>query len=163
MLRPLMHHFERRLHARDMDARVSHPFEWGLEFLGAGHDSIHNSIHSSIHSAHGPLQFIKKFNAEVIAGSDGFYTPAPSCKSDFEFSASEPDYHWLKFPSAINTPYEKNNLVHARFFPADKGDCAVIVSPQWNANEASHVALCQGLNRFGVSALRLSLPFHDRR
>jgi len=159
MLRPLMHHFERRLHARDIDARVSHPFDWGLEFISAGHGSIHNS--------HSARQFIKEFNAETLAHSDSFYTPAPSRESDFEFSAPEPVFHpqffWLKFPSAINTPYEKNNLAHARFFPADKGDCAVIVSPQWNAKEDSHVALCRGLNRFGVSALRLSLPFHDRR
>ena len=76
---------------------------------------------------------------------------------------SESDFHLLKFPSAVITPYEKNNLAYARFFPAAKGDCAVIVSPQWNAKEDSHVALCRGLNRFGVSALRLSLPFHDQR
>ena len=172
MLRPLMHHFERRLHARDVDARVSHPFEWGLEYLDAGHDSIRNSIHNS----NWPRQFIKDFNAEALARSDRFYTPAPSSESDFEssfessgFESSGPesDFHppffWLKFPSAINTPYEKNNLVQARFFRADKGDSAVIVSPQWNAKEDSHVALCRGLNRIGVSALRLSLPFHDRR
>jgi len=157
MLRPLMHHLERKLHARDVDARVSRPFEWGLEFLDSNHDSIHKSSGSRQF-----IQFLREFNAEAIAGSDGFYTP-PSCReSNFEFSASESDFHWLRFPSAINTPYEKNNLVHARFFPAD-GDGAVIVSPQWNANEDSHVALCRGLNRFGVSALRLSLPFHDRR
>ncbi|MGE0131029.1 MAG: alpha/beta hydrolase family protein [Blastocatellales bacterium] len=159
MLRPLMHHFERKLHARDIDARVSHPFEWGLEFLGAGH-GLTNDFSS-------PRRFIKEFNAEVIAGSDSFYAPGPVRESDFEISAPDPDSHppffWLKFPSAINTPYEKNNLVHARFFPADKGDSAVIVSPQWNAGEDSHVALCRGLNRFGISALRLSLPFHDRR
>jgi hypothetical protein len=53
--------------------------------------------------------------------------------------------------------------VYARFFPAAEGDGAVIVSPQWNAKEDSHVALCRGLNRFGVSALRLSLPYHDQR
>lgn len=146
MLRPLMHHLERRLHARDVDARVSHPFDWGLEFLGNGHNG------------HDPRQFIKQFNAEVIADSDAFFTPAPSRRSDFYF-----DGFWLKFPSAINTPYEKNNLVHARFFAADNGRSAVIVSPQWNAREDSHVALCRGLNHFGVSALRLSLPYHDRR
>ena len=158
-----MHNFERRLHARDIDARVSYPFEWGLEFLNGRNDSIHNVIHNH----NGPRQFIREFNAEVIAGSDRFYTPAPSRESDFEFSAAESDFptpfFWLKFPSAVNTPYEKNNLVHARFFPADKGGGAVIVSPQWNADENSHVALCRGLNRFGISALRLSLPFHDRR
>lgn len=159
MLRPLMHHLERKLHARDVEARVSHPFEWGLEFLEAGHDPTRNGCD--------PRRFISEFNAEVMADSDAFYAPSPARESDFEISASESDsyspFFWLKFPSAINTPYEKNNLVHARFFAADEGDSAVIVSPQWNASEDSHVALCRGLNRFGISALRLSLPFHDRR
>jgi len=159
MLRSLMHYFERRLYARDIDARVSHPFEWGLEFLGAGQGSIYDS--------HSARRFIKNFNREALSRSDSFYSPPPSRESDFETSKPESDPHppfcWLKFTSAITTPYEKNNLVHARFFPSDKGDGAVIVSPQWNADENSHVALCHGLNRFGVSALRLSLPFHDRR
>src|SRR5262245_35528324 len=114
MLRPLMHYFERRLHARDDGARVSHPFEWGLEFLDAGHDSTPDS--------HSARQFINEFNKETLASSEGFYTPAPSRQSDFESSDSESDFHRLKFPSAVATPYEKNNLVHARFFPADEGD-----------------------------------------
>ncbi len=159
MLRCLMHHFERRLHARDIDARVSHPFEWGLEFLGDSPYSARDCLD--------PLQFIKNFNAESLARSDRFFTPPPGRAADFETSVSEYDFQrpfiWLKFPSAITTPYEKNNLVHARLFPAEKSDCAVIVSPQWNASEDSHVALCRGLNRFGISALRLSLPYHDRR
>jgi hypothetical protein len=150
-----MHYLERRLHARDDGARVSHPFDWGLEFLGAGPDSITDS--------HSARQFIREFNERTLEASEGFYTPAPSQQSDFESSAYESDFHRLKFPSAIITPYEKNNLVHAKFFPAGAGDCAVIVSPQWNAKEDSHVALCRGLNRFGVSALRLSLPYHDQR
>lgn len=159
MLRPLMHHLERKLHARDIEARIPHPFEWGLEFLDAGHDPTRNGCD--------PRRFIREFNAEVMADSGGFYTPASARESDFEISSPESDSHssffWLKFPSAINTPYERNNLVHARLFAADEGDSAVIVSPQWNAGEDSHVALCRGLNRFGISALRLSLPFHDRR
>jgi hypothetical protein len=155
MLRPLMHYFERRLHARDDGARIGRPFEWGLEFLDAGLDSTRDS--------HAARQFIKEFNEETLASSEGFYTPPLGRQSDFESSATESGFHRLKFPSAVTTPYEKNNLVHARFFPAAKGDGAVIVSPQWNAKEDSHVALCHGLNRFGVSALRLSLPFHDQR
>jgi hypothetical protein len=146
MLRPLMHHLEHRLHARDVNVRVSHPFDWGLEFLGNGHNG------------HNPRQFIRDFNDEVMAASDGFYTPAPSPPSDFDF-----DGLWLRFPSATITPYEENNTVHARFFTAASGEDAVIVSPQWNAQEDSHVALCRGLNRFGISALRMSLPYHDRR
>src|SRR5262245_8068182 len=96
MLRPLMHYFERRLHARDQSARVSHPFEWGLEFIGAGRDETRDS--------HSARQFIKEFNKRTLETSDGFYTPPPSGESDFESSASESGLHRLKFPSAVITP-----------------------------------------------------------
>ena len=39
----------------------------------------------------------------------------------------------------------------------------MVVLPQWNADADGHVGLCRLLNRFGVSALRLSLPYHDAR
>ena len=35
--------------------------------------------------------------------------------------------------------------------------------PQWNADAFSHNALCALFNRFGISALRLSKPYHDIR
>jgi hypothetical protein len=35
--------------------------------------------------------------------------------------------------------------------------------PQWNADVDGHVAVCGLLNRMGIAALRLSLPYHDRR
>ena len=39
----------------------------------------------------------------------------------------------------------------------------MIVMPQWNADAFSHNVLCSLFNRFGISALRLSKPFHDVR
>ena len=39
----------------------------------------------------------------------------------------------------------------------------MVVLPQWNADAEGHVGLCRLLNRFGISALRLSLPYHDAR
>ena len=146
MLERLMHGVERRLHARDVNLRLARPFEWGLEGLG---------IHET---ADDPLTVIDRFNAEVITASDHFYTPAPASASDFEF-----DGHWLRFPSAVVTAYATNNLVHARYLPAGNEDCAVIVAPHWNANEGAYMGLCRALNRFGISTLRLSLPYHDRR
>jgi hypothetical protein len=79
MLRPLMHYFERRLHARDDRARVSHPFEWGLEFLDAGLNPTRDS--------HNARKFIKEFNDETLASSHSFYTPPAARQSDFEFHA----------------------------------------------------------------------------
>jgi dienelactone hydrolase len=35
--------------------------------------------------------------------------------------------------------------------------------PQWNADAGGHIGLSQLLAKFGISALRLSLPYHDAR
>ena len=40
---------------------------------------------------------------------------------------------------------------------------AVVVLPQWNSDAGGHIGLSRLLARFGVSALRLSLPYHDAR
>jgi len=165
MLRPLMHHLEKRLHARDMGLRQSLPFEWGLEFLAESGEQLQMSaaassqLSTAAHSATPPEPFeiVRQYNARNIADSETFFAPLPSNAGDFDF-----DGFRLRFPSSIVTPYERNNTVTARFFSAP-GDRAVIVSPQWNAQDDSHVALCTALNRFGISALRMSLPYHDQR
>jgi hypothetical protein len=58
--------------------------------------------------------------------------------------------------------------VNARWYPAPfngkkRRKQAILVLPQWNADAFSHNALCTAFNRFGISALRLSKPFHDIR
>ena len=40
---------------------------------------------------------------------------------------------------------------------------AVVLLPHWNAPADGHNALCRGLARLGISALRISLPYHDYR
>ena len=40
---------------------------------------------------------------------------------------------------------------------------AIVVMPQWNADAFSHNSLCTIFNRMGISALRLSKPYHDIR
>ena len=76
---------------------------------------------------------------------------------------------FLRFTSPERTPYPENDLVNARWYPApiNKGDArprqAIIVLPQWNADAFSHNALCAIFNRMGISALRLSKPYHDIR
>ena len=149
-----MHRLERRLHARDFAERRAQAFDWGLEFL------------DNDHGTYDPRGFIKQFNEATLADSARFYAPPPSRMDEFTLSPAQADHHWLSYPSGVVTPYEQNNLVRARFFPATtKGahDRAVIVAPQWNAQEDSHVALCRALNRCGIAALRLSLPYHDAR
>jgi dienelactone hydrolase len=77
---------------------------------------------------------------------------------------------FLRFTSPVRTPYPENDQVNARWYPAPaekqqpgKPKQAIIVMPQWNADAISHNALCTLFNRFGVSALRLSKPYHDIR
>ncbi|HWF66805.1 MAG TPA: hypothetical protein VN670_05850 [Acidobacteriaceae bacterium] len=90
---------------------------------------------------------------------------------------------FLRFTSPVRTPYPENDQVNARWYPAQaknrdpqpqvlvagvekqagKPKQAIVVMPQWNADAFSHNALCRIFNCFGVSALRLSKPFHDVR
>jgi Alpha/beta hydrolase domain containing 18 len=76
---------------------------------------------------------------------------------------------FLRFTSPIRTLYPENDTVNARWYPAHpetqkgKPRQAMIVMPQWNADAFSHNALCTLFNRFGISCLRLSKPYHDIR
>jgi Alpha/beta hydrolase domain containing 18 len=76
---------------------------------------------------------------------------------------------FLRFTSPERTIHPENDLVNARWYPAapekmeGKPKQAMIVMPQWNADAFSHNALCTLFNRFGISALRLSKPYHDIR
>jgi dienelactone hydrolase len=76
---------------------------------------------------------------------------------------------FLRFTSPERTAYPENDRVNARWFPAPehkdpaRPKQAIVVLPQWNADAFSHNALCALFNRMGVSALRLSKPYHDIR
>jgi hypothetical protein len=80
-----------------------------------------------------------------------------------------PKAQYLRFTSPERTPYPENDLVNARWFPAPahkdpaRPKQAIVVMPQWNADGFSHNSLCTLFNRMGVSALRLSKPYHDIR
>jgi hypothetical protein len=142
------HQWERRLASADNN-RIVRPFEWGAEWIPgiAGDDD--NGVHDRL----------RAWAEASVADSDAFFALEPC--SDFVLDGDR-----LTFPSAISTPHPENNVVHARYFPdpSIKGRRrAVVVLPQWNADADGHLGLCQLLNRFGVSALRLSLPYHDAR
>ncbi len=76
---------------------------------------------------------------------------------------------FLRFTSPERTPYPENDLVNARWYPAPahkdpaRPKQAIVVLPQWNADGLGHNSLCALFNRMGVSALRLSMPYHDIR
>ena len=148
MLSRVFHEWERRL-AAAAENRVVRPFEWGLEWLAElGH-------------RHGEDEWaqLEAWAEERVANSEAFFAVAPA--TEYVLHGDR-----LRFASAVATPHPENNIVHARYFPdgSPRGKRrAVVVLPQWNADEGGHVGLCRLLNRFGISALRLSLPYHDAR
>lgn len=158
MIARLFHAWERRLVAVTTD-RVVRPFEWGLDWL------------PEAAQAEEPADGLRTWAAAATADSERFYA-VPPAEGGFRF-----DGHRLEFRSAVETPHPRNNVVRARYFaaprangaartdaaPGGSGRRAVVVLPQWNADADAHVALSRLLARFGISALRLSLPYHDAR
>ena len=161
MLAPLFHSWERRLHARTSD-RVVRPFEWGLDWVAVnGH-----------RTGTPPDVLLADWAARAVADSPAFFDTPPTEEFDWQPDAAGTDGSagTVTFPSALATPHPENNLVRARRFRARrlKGGRedrrrAVVVLPQWNAGPGEHVTLCRVLARFGLNALRLSLPYHDER
>ena len=151
MITRVFHSWERRL-AAAAENRTVRPFDWGLEWL----DGIPGAapVDTSIAAA----AAVRKWSAEAVTRSGEFFA-APEAEYAFEGDL-------LTFRSAVETPHPANNTVHARYFPdlTPKGrKRAVVVLPQWNADPGGHVGLCRLLNRFGITALRLSMPYHDAR
>src|SRR5436190_17332973 len=158
MLQVLFHAWERHLADVTKD-RVVRPFDWGLDWIPTnGHRPDAK-----------PAHVIGDWVSGVMADTDAFFTPPPT--TDYTLRrAGECDL--LTFPSALDTPHAANNTVYARYFPArrdglqvvPKGSrAAVLVMPQWNSDPGGHVGLCRLLAWNGMSALRLSLPYHDQR
>jgi hypothetical protein len=142
------HAWERRLAFAD-DNRVVRPFEWGLDWLGLDQ------------AAADPAAALAAWSARTMAATDEFYG-AP------RLDASDLAGDRLTFQSAVATPHPANNVVPLRVFPArgrkpGQPRRAVVVLPQWNADEQGHVGLCQLFARFGITALRLVLPYHESR
>ena len=157
MISRVFYRWERRL-AAAAENRVVRPFEWGLDWL----DAIERDVGRGF--SHGstevdPTERLAEWSSHRVANSDEFF--ALEACSEYTLDGAH-----LTFPSAVRTPHPANNVVHGRFFPlaSDRGRRrAVVVLPQWNADAEGHIGLCRLLNRFHVSALRLSLPYHDAR
>ncbi len=153
-----MYAWETRLNARDNN-RVMRPLEWGLEWT-QGWPCRNGCAQGE------PEQLLGELNGRILRESDDFFsyqTPV-----DFRLERESPSTvdrqpsTFLRFTSPVATPYRENNTVHARWFPA-RGDRALVVLPQWNADAESHNALCRIFSFLGIAALRLSLPYHDLR
>jgi pimeloyl-ACP methyl ester carboxylesterase len=160
MLTRLFHSWEHRLAAISTD-RVVRPFEWGGDWLPPDSIDLPDS------------ERLEQWIDRAMCDTSVFFDAPPTSEYEFERSHSNAvapgETGTLRFPSAFRTPHEENNMVVARWFPANGQDSsagrgrAVLVLPQWNADAGGHIALSRLFARFGISALRLTLPYHDQR
>jgi hypothetical protein len=178
MLQPIFHAWERRL-ASVTKNRVVRPFEWGLDWIPTNGNA----------SDAAPHDVVRTWVTHVMNDTDAFYTPAPT--SDYmlrgdlltfpsAFVTPHPENNTVYcryFPARLK-PRAPDAGDGARGFSratsarvgrmerealAERSPAAVLVLPQWNSDPAGHVGLCRLLARSGMSALRLSLPYHDQR
>jgi hypothetical protein len=152
MIARLFHAWEHRLASATTD-RVVREFDWGIDWLPVnGWQALD------------PDARVGGWVDDIMRDTPGFFSAAPT--ADYELSGDT-----LRFPSALATPHPENNTVVARWFPArDRRRApgreqrrAVVILPQWNSDAQGHLGLARLLSRFGLSALRLSLPYHDAR
>src|SRR5271155_1697677 len=155
-----MHWFERKIrryeHRRwttDANRRVQ-PFDWGLEHIG-GDPADPN-----------PGEFVREYARQAIAQSENWFATTPA--EDYALDSE----NVLTFTSSIESPWPENNTVHARLWPASRDwrppikaakGTAVLVLPNWNAKWHGQDGLCEWVARFGIAALKMSMPYHDRR
>jgi hypothetical protein len=143
MLAGVFRRWELRLAGKDQNRRVR-PFEWGLDFVQDGIPVTE------------PKSYLIEHSRRVLLDSDSYHSYEPV--RDYRLDGSH-----LTFTSPLPTTSLSNNTVHGWYFPAQSRGRVVLVLPQWNADARSHMALARWLNHFGLSALRLSLPYHDLR
>lgn len=144
--------WENHLCFRSTD-RVVRPFEYGLEWSRRW--PMVEECKADPEDAH---QFILEMNELAIARPEEFF--AYQRPASFTLGTD----NWLEFQSPVETPFPENNRVRGLWHPA-KGNSkkAVVVLPHWNSKLPQHNALAAGIAKLGISALRLSLPYHDDR
>jgi hypothetical protein len=148
MIKRWMHKRERHF-AMLNDNRVVRPFEWGTEFIA---DNANGAD---------PRELFRKYAKETVQHSDQFFF-SPDI-SDFRTEISDEEQK-LTWTSGINTPSAENNTAYATWFPHESNrKSAVLVLPHWNAKAGTYFDLCSFFNKVGLSALRLTLPYHEER
>ena len=174
MLKRYMHNRERYF-AMLNDNRKVRPFEWGTEFI------------TDHPNGTDPRKLFSEYSKRMVANSDEFFF-SPRIK-DFELgSKSSPpvlggvaaasadgvvsglsgsfsrELQTLTWTSAIKTPSPENNTAYATYFAhATNKKAAVVVLPHWNAKAGTYFDLCKFFNKVGLSALRMTLPYHEER
>jgi Alpha/beta hydrolase domain containing 18 len=153
-VRELFHAWERRLAFQDDPERRVLSFDWGAEHLPRFSGWNETSLPDGRAALHEHVE------RALDRSEDYFHAPAVV---DFALRGSR-----LSFSSPAATGIAENDTAFAQYFPvasngARRSHPAVVVLPQWNAKEGAQDGLCRLINRFGVAALKLALPYHEER
>jgi len=186
MLKQFFYAWERRLASVSTD-RVVRPFEWGLEWIpqnGKGPDAAPSEILGDWVS-----HVMGDTNAFFTPPPTDQYELAASQNGDrlltfpsaFTTPQAENNTVYCRYFPARRSPMLAGpDVSHGAGAPPParsaqgcrslapragrrRSRAAVLVLPQWNAGPDGHVGLCRLLAWSGLSALRLGLPYHDRR
>lgn len=162
-----MHRRERHF-AMLNDNRTVQAFEWGTEFV--------------TENANGddPRKILSEFAMNTVAASDRFFEipeimdfrlekrlyPSSATINSNETSGNieQIELPVLNWTSGVETSSVGNNTVYASWFPhSSNKNSAVVILPHWNAKAGTYFDLCKFFNKVGLSALRLTLPYHEER
>lgn len=178
-----MHKRERHL-AMLNDNRTVRPFEWGTEFV----ERLAVGGRQAAGGPHDPQEFLSEFSKYAVANSDtyfgleadsvgsmrlaegGSFDARPktieATNTEHPTANGQPptaNVHVLNWPSEVKTPSFENNTAYGAYFPHESHRAAVVVLPHWNAKAGTYFDLCRFFNKVGLSALRLTLPYHEER
>jgi hypothetical protein len=164
-----VHRYEKMRWAQEPN-RITPLFAWGLEHIGGQAD------HPD------PRGFLDQYVENAVTYSDDWFRVVPP--QDYVLAENV-----LTFTSGVASPWPENNRVYGQIFRAirkdssanshyrafraavsESGFCdlrpkgpAVVVLAQWNSHWDEQRGVCRWLSKLGITAVKISLPYHDRR
>ena len=121
------------------------------------------------------IRYFNALNNRLVQRSDELF--AKSCPPTSAWSAARSGFsarqrgareaakrrnrQFLRFTSPVETPYPENNLMNARWFPAARTRRYRDAAVERGRHQPQRAV--PDLQLLGISALRLSMPYHDIR
>ncbi len=112
--------------------------------------------HLGIQTAGSSINDLLAFVKARVADSDAFFAPPAPARPHV-------DGNRLTFPSPDPSGVPENDVVSCRLFEGRSKGRAVIVLPHWNSMAANYEGMGNWLRRLGLTAVYVSLPYHDER
>jgi len=137
--------YEHRRWTTDDNRRVQ-PFHWGLEYIGGSPDEPN------------PGAFVRQYANSSHREQPRLVRRVSA--ADYRLDSE----NVLTFTSSIESPWPENNIVHAQLFPARKAGLGpAVLSSQLERQMARPERPLPLDQRLGITVLKMSMPYHDRR